>query len=79
VAELEGRAQTFISTSRRAIADRYRDRASIFLVRSGRADFESNNGAIEHSQAGRTESADSIDRALYEAFVDEESEQNAKW
>jgi DNA replication and repair protein RecF len=36
--ELEGRAQTFISTSRRAIANRYRDRASVYLVERGRAE-----------------------------------------
>ena len=39
--ELEGRAQTIISTSRRAIANRYRDRASVYLVESGRAERES--------------------------------------
>jgi len=33
---LEGKAQTIISTSKRSIADRYRHRASTFLVRSGR-------------------------------------------
>jgi DNA replication and repair protein RecF len=40
IAEVEGRAQTFISTSRRAIAARYRDRASVYFVRSGRAERE---------------------------------------
>lgn len=35
--ELEGRAQTFVSTSRRAIANRYRDRASLFRVEGGRS------------------------------------------
>ncbi|MCI0666036.1 MAG: DNA replication and repair protein RecF, partial [Acidobacteria bacterium] len=33
---LEGKAQTIISTSKRSIADRYRHRASTFLVQSGR-------------------------------------------
>ena len=37
LSELEGRTQTVISTSRRAIANRYRDRASIFLVARGQA------------------------------------------
>lgn len=37
LAELEGSAQTFISTSRRAIANRYRDRAAVYLVRQGQA------------------------------------------
>jgi recombinational DNA repair ATPase RecF len=35
--ELEGRAQTFVSTSRRAIANRYRDRAAVFYAERGRA------------------------------------------
>ncbi len=42
--EIEGRAQTFISTSRRAIANRYRDRASVYLVERGRAERESEEG-----------------------------------
>jgi DNA replication and repair protein RecF len=33
---LEGKAQTIVSTSKRSIADRYHNRASTFLVRSGR-------------------------------------------
>jgi DNA replication and repair protein RecF len=33
---LEGKAQTFVSTSKRDIAEAYRDRAEIFSVRSGR-------------------------------------------
>jgi DNA replication and repair protein RecF len=37
LSELEGRTQTFVSTSRRAIANRYRDRATIFHVEHGRA------------------------------------------
>src|ERR1041384_860171 len=37
LSELEGRAQTFVSTSRRAIANRYRDRASVHLVERGHA------------------------------------------
>ena len=36
ISELEGRAQTFVSTSRRAIANRYRDRARVLLVERGR-------------------------------------------
>jgi len=39
--ELEGRTQTVISTSRRAIANRYRDRASIYYVESGHVVSES--------------------------------------
>ena len=41
LSELEGRTQTVISTSRRAIANRYRDRASIYLVERGQAASES--------------------------------------
>lgn len=37
LSEIEGRAQTFVSTSRRAIANRYRDRASIHRVERGHA------------------------------------------
>jgi DNA replication and repair protein RecF len=33
--EIEGRAQTVVSTSRRAIANRYRDRGSVYLVERG--------------------------------------------
>lgn len=39
--ELEGRTQTVISTSRRAIANRYRDRASVYCVEGGQAVSES--------------------------------------
>ena len=39
--ELEGRTQTVISTSRRAIANRYRDRASVCYVEGGQAVSES--------------------------------------
>ena len=35
--ELEGRTQTFVSTSRRSIANRYASRASVFYVERGRA------------------------------------------
>ena len=38
--EVEGRAQTVVSTSRRAIANRYRDRASVYLVERGCATKE---------------------------------------
>ena len=35
--ELEGRTQTFVSTSRRAIANRYQDRACLYRVERGKA------------------------------------------
>ena len=41
LSEVEGRTQTVISTSRRAIANRYRDRASIYCVERGHAISES--------------------------------------
>jgi DNA replication and repair protein RecF len=55
--ELEGRAQTFISTSRRAIANRYRDRARVFRVERGRAICEADSGvngvtAADYESAG---------------------------
>jgi DNA replication and repair protein RecF len=59
--ELDGRAQTFISTSRRAIADRYRNRARIYFVANGRAVCE--RGSLE--------------QAVREMTVDEENEHNA--
>ncbi|HLF84730.1 MAG TPA: DNA replication and repair protein RecF [Blastocatellia bacterium] len=41
LSELEGRTQTVVSTSRRAIANRYRDRASVYYVERGQAVSES--------------------------------------
>jgi len=43
ISSLEERAQTFVSTSRRAIANRYRDRATVFYVEGGRARREPEN------------------------------------
>ena len=40
LSELEGRTQTFISTSRRSIANRYRDRSAVYLVENGKAAAE---------------------------------------
>lgn len=40
LSELEGRTQTVVSTSRRAIANRYRDRASVYYVERGQAASE---------------------------------------
>jgi len=37
LSELDGRGQTVVSTSRRAIANRYRDRASVYYVEAGEA------------------------------------------
>jgi DNA replication and repair protein RecF len=45
LSELEGRTQTVISTSRRAIANRYRDRASTYFVERGQAASERESSA----------------------------------
>lgn len=54
LSELEGRTQTFVSTSRRAIANRYRDRASVYYVERGQAIVEAGSAApdshIEQAQ-----------------------------
>jgi DNA replication and repair protein RecF len=44
LSELEGRAQTVVSTSRRSIANRYRDRASVYYVEQGQAVNETASG-----------------------------------
>lgn len=79
LSELEGRAQTFISTSRRAIAQRYGGRASIYFVEGGRAAREA--GPAEHTVvAAKQEAAhgsSELERAVREMMVDEESEHNA--
>ncbi|MFY9610868.1 MAG: DNA replication and repair protein RecF [Blastocatellia bacterium] len=54
LSELEGRTQTFVSTSRRAIANRYRDRASVYYVERGQAILEAGSAGpdshIEQAQ-----------------------------
>jgi DNA replication and repair protein RecF len=49
---LEGRAQTFVSTSRRALANRYRDRASVYFVERGGAACETAAGQSLGETAG---------------------------
>jgi len=44
LSELEGRVQTFVSTSRRGIANRYCDRACIYLVELGKSISETTIG-----------------------------------
>ena len=44
LSELEGQVQTFVSTSRRGVANRYRDRACIYLVESGKSICETTTG-----------------------------------
>lgn len=79
LSELEGRTQTFISTSRRAIAQRYSDRASVYFVDGGRAACEAGPGQ-ENVAAAKQEAAhgpSDLERAVREMMVDEESEHNA--
>ncbi|HET9529256.1 MAG TPA: DNA replication and repair protein RecF [Blastocatellia bacterium] len=74
LSELEGRAQTFISTSRRAIANRYRDRARVYLVEGGRAVCE---GASSEASRGAKSAESELERAVREMVLDEENEHNA--
>ena len=46
LSELDGNVQTFISTSRRGIASRYKDRASLFHVEGGRAASEAASNGV---------------------------------
>lgn len=57
LSELQGRAQTFVSTSRRAIANRYSDRAAVFLVTGGIA----SQRRAENAPATGAPTADSSD------------------
>ena len=73
ISSLEGRAQTFVSTSRRAIASRYRDRAAAFFVEGGRArlEAESDRSTVNaRSAAGVAHEAfeptDELERAVRE-------------
>lgn len=74
LSELEGRAQTFVSTSRRAIANRYRDRASVHLVSSGHATRED---AITRDYPLPVEQTDRVEQAVCEVVVDEDGEHKA--
>ena len=68
--ELEGRTQTIVSTSRRAIANRYRDRASVHYVERGQAVSESRSTdgifggtKVETGQDEIESSEDNLERA----------------
>ncbi|HVF92289.1 MAG TPA: DNA replication and repair protein RecF [Blastocatellia bacterium] len=76
--ELEGRAQTFVSTSRRAIASRYSDRASVYYVDGGRAVPDPSPGsadimALHQGAAHGQEEAHSeeLERTVREMLIDE--------
>ncbi|HZS07068.1 MAG TPA: DNA replication and repair protein RecF [Blastocatellia bacterium] len=51
---LNGRAQTFVSTSKRELADHYRHRAAAFLITAGEAKFET-GGAESTAEFRRAE------------------------
>jgi len=61
LSELEGRTQTVVSTSRRAIANRYRDRASVYYVERGKAVSESSPNDGIYSGAGSKPEQNEID------------------
>lgn len=76
--ELEGRAQTFVSTSRRAIASRYGNRASVYYVDRGRAVSDPSPadvavGALHEGAARGREGAHSeeLEQAVREMLIDE--------
>src|SRR5438105_5172199 len=80
ISSLEGCAQTFVSTSRRAIANRYRDRAMTFYVEGGRArhDTEANRSSVNaRSAAGVAHEAfdgsDDLERAVREMTIQREA------
>jgi DNA replication and repair protein RecF len=81
LSEVEGRAQTFVSTSRRAIATRYRDRASVYLVDAGRAIADRSQGVTaataEQARGTSYSSSGELERAVREMTFDETTTHNA--
>ncbi|HKG20380.1 MAG TPA: DNA replication and repair protein RecF, partial [Blastocatellia bacterium] len=76
--ELEGRAQTFVSTSRRAIASRYSDRASVYYVDGGRAVPDPSPGSADimalHQGVARGQQeahSEELERTVREMLIDE--------
>lgn len=70
---LEGKAQTFISTSRRSIANRYRDRASVYFVEKGRALGEQTGVSGSETTYNENSTAE-LERTVREMLNDEENE-----
>lgn len=70
---LEDKAQTFISTSRRSIANRYRDRASVYFVEKGLAVNEQAGVSRSETTYNENSSAE-LERVVREMLEDEESE-----
>jgi len=67
---LDGRAQTIVSTSKRSIADRYRDRAATFLVQEGRAveDVSATNGESQEASPRATRPSESLQSSTIQEF-----------
>ncbi|MGE0104778.1 MAG: DNA replication/repair protein RecF [Blastocatellales bacterium] len=67
---LDGRAQTIVSTSKRSIADRYRDRAATFLVQGGRAveDVSATNGESQEASPQATRPFESLQSSKIREF-----------
>ncbi|HYL99778.1 MAG TPA: DNA replication and repair protein RecF, partial [Blastocatellia bacterium] len=57
LSELEGRVQTLVSTSRRGIADRYRNRANLFYVQAGRVSNDCGEEGLQTVEEAEEESA----------------------
>jgi DNA replication and repair protein RecF len=79
LATLEGRSQTFISTSRRAIANRYHDRASVYYVERGRAMSERPSVSRSELHQNDSQPDDELGQAVREMFVDEEGDITMKY
>ncbi len=67
---LDGRAQTIVSTSKRSIADRYRDRAATFLVQGGRPveDVSATNGESQEASPQATRPFESLQSSKIREF-----------
>lgn len=67
---LDGRAQTIVSTSKRSIADRYRDRAATFMVQAGRVveDVSPSNGSTLETEPQAGQTFDSLRSSETQAF-----------
>jgi DNA replication and repair protein RecF len=69
---LEGSAQTFISTSRRSIANRYRDRASVYWVERGQA-VDEHASVSRFANQDKANSSEELERAVREMLDDEQN------
>ena len=74
--ELEGKIQTFVSTSRRGIANRYRDRANIYTVERGAAVRECSEAAGRAAGHNATQGIDAPRSVEQRSMIAEESDAN---